>query len=77
MTSSFDVGLPTDCDDEYWENDDPDLAFKQPPGKPSKVAFFISLIRQQEILAFALRTIVSSLRVDVSLLRTDLLMITS
>jgi hypothetical protein len=77
MTSSFDVGLPTDCDDEYWENDDPDLAFKQPPGKPSKVAFFISLIRQQEILAFALRTIVSSLKVDVSLLRTGMLMITS
>jgi hypothetical protein len=56
---SFDVDLPTDCDDEYWENDDPNLAFKQPPGRPSKVAFFISLIRQQEIQAFALRTIVS------------------
>jgi hypothetical protein len=56
---SFDVDLPTDCDDEYWETDDPELAFKQPPGKPSKVAFFISLLRQQEILGFALRTIVS------------------
>jgi hypothetical protein len=54
------VDLPIDCDDEYWENDDPNLAFKQPPGKPSKVAFFISLIKQQEILASALRTIVSS-----------------
>jgi hypothetical protein len=56
--SSFDVDLPKDCDDEYWETDDPELAFKQPLGKPSKVAFFISLIRQQEIVAFALRTIV-------------------
>jgi hypothetical protein len=60
------VDLPTDCDDEYWENDDPNLAFKQPPGKPSKVAFFISLIKQQEILALALRTIVGSSRVHVS-----------
>jgi hypothetical protein len=62
LAFSFDVDLPTDCDDEYWENDDPNLAFKQPPGKPSKVAFFISLIKQQEILALALRTIVGSSR---------------
>jgi hypothetical protein len=62
LAFSFDVDLPIDCDDEYWENDDPNLAFKQPPGKPSKVAFFISLIKQQEILALALRTIVSSRR---------------
>jgi hypothetical protein len=65
---SFDVDLPTDCDDEYWETEDPTLAFKQPPGKPSKVAFFISLLRQQEIVAFALRTIVSAVRVDMSIL---------
>jgi hypothetical protein len=69
--SSFDVDLPTDCDDEYWETDDPDLAFKQPPGKPSKVAFFISLIRQQEIVAFALRTIVSLRVLDASHLLPD------
>ncbi|KAI0337248.1 hypothetical protein BDW22DRAFT_1364333 [Trametopsis cervina] len=55
----FDVDLPAECDDEYWENEDPNLAFKQPPGKPSKVAYFNCLIRQNQILAFALRTIYS------------------
>ena len=29
----------TEVDDEYWTNPDPALAFKQPPGKPSKIAF--------------------------------------
>jgi hypothetical protein len=36
------------------------MAFKQPPGKPSKVAFFISMLQQNEILAFTLRTVVSA-----------------
>ncbi|KAI0682880.1 fungal-specific transcription factor domain-containing protein [Cytidiella melzeri] len=55
----FDLDLPVECDDEYWENEDPNLAFKQPLGKPSKVAYFNCLIRQNQILAFALRTIYS------------------
>jgi hypothetical protein len=37
------------------------MAFKQPPGKPSKVAFFVTLLKLNEILAFTLRTIVSLL----------------
>jgi hypothetical protein len=59
---SFDLDLPCDCDDEYWEAEDPDAAFKQPLGKPSKVAFFITMLKQNEILAFTLRTIVSRLK---------------
>ena len=55
------MDLPVGCDDEYWENDDPNLAFKQPPGKPSRVSYFNCLIRQNQILAFALRTIVSAM----------------
>jgi hypothetical protein len=59
------VPLPTDCDDEYWEDVDPAFAFKQPPGKPSKVAFFISLLKLQRILAFAIRTIVSTVSAQI------------
>ncbi|OBZ66208.1 hypothetical protein A0H81_13860 [Grifola frondosa] len=55
----FDLDLPLECDDEYWENPDPSLAFKQPPGKPSKVTYFNCGLRLNQILAFALRTIYS------------------
>jgi hypothetical protein len=58
---SFDIDFPVDCDDEYWENLDPEKAFKQPPNKPSKVSFFISYLKLNQVLAFALRTVVSHL----------------
>lgn len=57
---SFDLDLPVECDDEYWSPKDPKDAFKQPPGKPSKMSFFIAYLKLSQILAFALRTIVSS-----------------
>ena len=56
---SFDLELPSECDDEYWVINNNTLKFKQPPGKPSKVAFFNCLQRLNQIQAFALRTIVS------------------
>ncbi|KAF4563342.1 hypothetical protein EYR36_003785 [Pleurotus pulmonarius] len=49
--------LPLEVDDEYWENEDPSLAFKQPPDKPSKVAFFNSWAKLSQIIAFATKTI--------------------
>ncbi|VDB84043.1 unnamed protein product [Peniophora sp. CBMAI 1063] len=55
----FDLDLPVDVDDEYWENSDPALAFQQPPNKPSKIAYFIASIRLNQIVGFALRTIYS------------------
>ncbi|PCH38603.1 hypothetical protein WOLCODRAFT_97393, partial [Wolfiporia cocos MD-104 SS10] len=55
----FDLDLLTECDDEYWTNSDPDLAFKQPPGKPSIIGFFNCLLRLTKILTFAQRTIYS------------------
>ncbi|CDO71787.1 hypothetical protein BN946_scf184939.g11 [Trametes cinnabarina] len=55
----FDCELPVECDDEYWSHPDPEQAFKQPPNKPSTVAFFNCYIRLHQILAFALRTIYS------------------
>jgi hypothetical protein len=49
-----------EIDDEYWENEhEPDQAFKQPAGKPSVLSYFVSLIKLIQILAIALRTIVS------------------
>ncbi|KAJ7589506.1 fungal-specific transcription factor domain-containing protein [Mycena floridula] len=51
----FDVDLPIDCDDEYWEHPNPKLAFKQPPNKPSKLACFIHSIRLVEMMAATLR----------------------
>ena len=56
---SFDVDPMIECDDEYWITADPTLAFKQPPGRPSKIAFVNCLIRLLRTLAFASRTIVS------------------
>jgi len=56
--SSFDVDLPIEVDDEYWEHPDPEQMFKQPPGKPSVVAWFNNYLKLSRILAFALRTIV-------------------
>lgn len=57
--SSFDLDLPAECDDEFWENVDPSKSFVQPEGKPSYMAFHTHLLKLREILAFAARTIVS------------------
>ncbi|EEB89241.1 hypothetical protein MPER_12684 [Moniliophthora perniciosa FA553] len=57
----FDAELPSECDDEFWESTDAELAFIQPEGKPSTTAFFLSLLKLVEILGFAERTVVSSL----------------
>ncbi|KAF8160814.1 fungal-specific transcription factor domain-containing protein [Crassisporium funariophilum] len=56
----FDVDYPVECDDEYWYPDDPDQAFKQPPGKPSTITAFICHLRLCDILAYTLRTLYST-----------------
>ena len=55
----MDLPLPIECDDEYWTDSSGKPVFTQPPGKPSKIAFFVSYLRLVQILAFALRTVVS------------------
>lgn len=55
---SFDVELPIECDDEYWETEDPARAFKQPAGKPSRIAFFNCNIRLNNLLGFGLKILV-------------------
>ncbi|KAJ3558753.1 hypothetical protein NM688_g738 [Phlebia brevispora] len=53
----FDVDYVIECDDEYWYNEKGEPVFKQPPGKPSFISFFNSLIRLNQILGCVLRTI--------------------
>ncbi|KAF8800208.1 hypothetical protein BYT27DRAFT_7227519 [Phlegmacium glaucopus] len=48
----FDLDLPLECDDEYWDNN-----FQQPPGIPSSIMFFNSFLRLMDILAYTLRLI--------------------
>jgi hypothetical protein len=55
---SFDIDLPVECDDEYWDHPDPAQRFKQPPNKPSHVKAFIIYIKILQILGLSLRTIV-------------------
>ncbi|KAI5115861.1 hypothetical protein M0805_001580 [Coniferiporia weirii] len=55
----FDLDLPLEVDDEYWEHPDPAKAFKQPTGIPCSTSFFNSFLKLNQILAFALRTIYS------------------
>ncbi len=57
---SFDLELPTDCDDEYWIiAPNGEVTFQQPSDKPSNIVFFIQHLKLIEILAFVLRTIYS------------------
>ncbi|KAJ7287859.1 fungal-specific transcription factor domain-containing protein [Mycena rebaudengoi] len=56
----YDVELPMEVDDEYWDHPDPEQAFKQPSGKPSLLTFFICHIRLSEILGSTLRRLYAS-----------------
>jgi hypothetical protein len=56
--SSFDLDYPTDCDDEYWDLPDPEQGLRQPEGKPSKMTFFIQLLKLMDLYAYAMRRIV-------------------
>ncbi|KAJ2917368.1 hypothetical protein MD484_g3051, partial [Candolleomyces efflorescens] len=56
---NFDLDLPIECDDEYWDNPDPELQLKQPEGKPSLITAFTLTIRFNQILDISMRTIYS------------------
>ncbi|KAJ7105824.1 fungal-specific transcription factor domain-containing protein [Mycena epipterygia] len=55
----FDVELPIEVDDQFWESEDPACAFKQPAGQPSRITFFNCFIRLNNILAFSLKMLYS------------------
>ncbi|KAF9069865.1 fungal-specific transcription factor domain-containing protein [Rhodocollybia butyracea] len=61
----FDLELPVDCDQDYWENDDPEKMFVQPPGKPSLVSFWIHYTKLQQIAAAVHRLIYPIKKLDV------------
>ncbi|KAF7361336.1 Fungal-trans domain-containing protein [Mycena sanguinolenta] len=56
-SDDYDVEYPVECDDEYWESSDPSQAFKQPPGKPSIVSYFVAYLKLIEIMGMAQRSI--------------------
>ncbi|KAH9929511.1 fungal-specific transcription factor domain-containing protein [Epithele typhae] len=56
----LDLDLPIEVDDEYWENDDPELAFRQPEGKPALISSFLEWIKLSHIIAYALKTLYTS-----------------
>ena len=58
---SFDIELPAECDDDYWEiDDDGHVSFNQPPGKTSRITGFIAYVKLTEMLAYATRTLYST-----------------
>ncbi|KAK7052653.1 Zn(2)-C6 fungal-type domain-containing protein [Favolaschia claudopus] len=65
----FDIDPPIEVDDEYWE--DPVHPFQQPPGVPSTVTFFNTLMRLNHILAFSLKILYSLNKVRVFFSVTD------
>ncbi|KAF9265791.1 hypothetical protein L218DRAFT_859378 [Marasmius fiardii PR-910] len=58
----IDVEYPTECDDEYWQNDGSLPVFRQPPHQPSKLSFFVHYLKLCEIISFAMITLYSAKR---------------
>ncbi|KIK55551.1 hypothetical protein GYMLUDRAFT_175484, partial [Collybiopsis luxurians FD-317 M1] len=61
---SLDLELPAMCDDEYWEPSNPDDVLKQPKYTPSKLAFWVHLIKLMEIVSLAQQRIYSASHLD-------------
>ncbi|GJE89794.1 Zn(II)2Cys6 transcription factor [Phanerochaete sordida] len=55
----FDLDFPTECDDEFWVTENPEKAFKQPPGSFSTVSHFVWYLKLMRINARALQDIYS------------------
>ena len=56
---SYDLDLPLEVDDEYWETSNPAEAFKQPLGVPSEASAFRWFIKIGWIMNFTHKTLVS------------------
>ncbi|KAJ7204943.1 fungal-specific transcription factor domain-containing protein [Mycena pura] len=65
----FDIDMPIECDDEYWEH--PTRPFQQPPGIPSRVSFFNTMISLNNMLAFSLKILYPLNKVRTVLSITD------
>ncbi|KAF8910393.1 fungal-specific transcription factor domain-containing protein [Mucidula mucida] len=53
----YDIDLPLEVDDEYWEAEEPSRAFRQPPGVPSRITAFNLWLKLTQIVAFTMRTV--------------------
>ncbi|KZV65400.1 hypothetical protein PENSPDRAFT_655777 [Peniophora sp. CONT] len=59
QSEDFDLEMPADVDDDYWQPEDGSEPFKQPPGRPTTIAAFIHQLKLSQILSFTLRSIYS------------------
>jgi hypothetical protein len=71
-SSSFDLDLPIECDDEYWETTNPEDAFKQPKNQSSRVSYFVWNIKINKLIALAYRKAVCFFIPDVNKLQTHI-----
>ncbi|KAJ7458315.1 fungal-specific transcription factor domain-containing protein [Mycena galericulata] len=65
----FDISLPTECDDEYWEETRPGC---QPSTAPSTITFFTTLIDLYRIFNFIIRMVYSPITYRVLIYIEDL-----
>lgn len=56
---SYDLDLPLEVDDEYWETNTPADVFKQPRDVPSMISSFNYILKLGWIIGFIYRTLVS------------------
>ncbi|KAJ2916770.1 hypothetical protein MD484_g3617, partial [Candolleomyces efflorescens] len=56
----IDCDYPVECDDEYWETENPEDSFKQPAGKPPLGSFLTYHLKLCEIIGFMTRTLYST-----------------
>ena len=57
---SFNAEYPLEVDDDFWETDDPQLAFMQPSDKPSMVIAFNLWLRLTDFAASTLQSLVGA-----------------
>lgn len=58
LACSFDIDYPLDVDDEFWETGNPETDFKQPPDKPSRMSYFVTILKLTRIIGDVLKTVV-------------------
>ncbi|KAL0576125.1 Gypsy retrotransposon integrase-like protein 1 [Marasmius crinis-equi] len=55
--AEYDIELPLECDDEYWDHPDPQYNFQQPSGKPSIMSPYTQALKLTDIFGFVQQTI--------------------
>ncbi|THU97167.1 hypothetical protein K435DRAFT_663126 [Dendrothele bispora CBS 962.96] len=61
----FDLDLPVENDDDFWEVPDPEIAFRQPPGRALVISYGSAIVKLMDILGTAQRTIYATRRSDI------------